>query len=261
MDQLVECDRLARLYTPVEKAVVELHERRRAVTTQTCDALEKKLLSRAHAILFRQVATPNFELERFVALSISSGLSPLVLEFRRDKFVSVNPMKYALARMCFHEGNDRNGNSRVRNISVADMLAADGTMLQDAVTHWRQNLIAFHHELLSMQPSLSNVETYDVSAWLGAYGPSAQQYYPEFFTLFIDRAILFESFLVTPREARFTDEIIIPAFDAARARRGLRPLICRLDPPETEGDPYWLQYPQELEAFVGAKLATTLKNA
>ncbi len=127
--------------------------------------------------------------------------------------------------------------------------------LQEIATLWGQRLISFHHELLSMRPSLSHVETHDASDWYVEHGPSAQQYYTDFFTLFIDHAILFESFLVTPQEEQFTSEIIIPAFEAAYARRGLRPLICRLDPPDTEGDSYWLQYPQELEVFVRSRLS------
>ena len=218
------------------------------------------MLSRPHAVLFRQVATPNFESERFAALTSTAELYPIFLEFYRDKFVSTNPIKYALARMGFHAGVGRNGGSRDRHISVAHLPTADGMVMQDVTTLWGQRLISFHHELLSMRHSLSAIETYDASDWLIAHGHRAQQYYADVFTLFIDHAILFESFLITPREKRFTDEIIIPAFDAAHARRGLRPLICRLDPPEAEGDAYWLQYPQELQAFVTSRLSLQRGN-
>lgn len=107
-----------------------------------------------------------------------------------------------------------------------------------------------------MRPSLSTVETYDASDWYVAHGLRAQHRYTDFFTLFIDQAILFESFLITPNEELFTSEIVISAFEAAYARRGLRPLICRLDPPDEEGSSYWLQYPQELEAFVRSRLSS-----
>ena len=159
--------------------------------------------------------------------------------------------------MGFHVGNDRNGGSRVRYVSVAHLPTADGMALQDTITLWGQLLISLHHELLSMWPSLSTIETYDASDWFVAHGLRAQHRYADYFTLFIDHAILFESYLATSQEAQFTSEIVIPAFEAAYARRGLRPLICRLDPPETEGDSYWLQYPQELEAFVRSRLPST----
>lgn len=247
--------RLARLYTPLEEAVSELHARRHALASQPRGAFEQKLLSRPHAVLGRFVATPNFESERFASLATAAGLSPIILEFYCDKFVSVNPIKYALARMGFYAGIGRNGGSRVRYISVAHLPTADGMVLQDTTTLWGQRLISFHHELLSMRPSLSSVETYDASDWFLAHGPGAQQYYADFFTLFIDHAILFENFMLTREEEQFTSEIIIPAFETAFSRRGLRPLICRLDPPDAEGNAYWLQYPQELQAYVTSRLS------
>ncbi len=255
MDQLAVTGRLPYLYTPIEEAVAELHTRRRAITNPTSGTLEQKLLSHPHAVLFRHVATPNFELERFAALATHAGLTPLIAEFHADKIVSVNPSKYALVRLAFHGGIGRNGGSRTRYISIADTLAADGMILRDAVTHWGQRLIPFHHELLSMRPSLSTIETYDASDWLDAHGPGAWRYYADYFTLFIDHAVLFESFLTTPREAQFTSKIIIPAFESAYSRRGLRPLICRLDPPDAEGNSYWLQYPRELQEFVASRLS------
>lgn len=201
---------------------------------------------------------PNFESERFASLATAAGLSPLLQETYYDKFVSINPMKYALARMGFYAGIGRNGGSRIRYISVAHLPTADGMGLHDVTTLWGQRLITFHHELLSMRPSLSTVETYDASDWYIAHGLSAQHRYADFLTLFIDHAILFESFLVTPKEEQFTSEIVIPAFEAAYSRRGLRPLICRLDPPDAEGNSYWLQYPQELQGFVMNRLSPKL---
>lgn len=257
-------DRLACLYTPIEEAVAELHARRCTLTSQPRDAFEQKLVSRPHAVLSRPVATPNFESERFALLATAAGLSPLIEEFSCDKFVSVNPIKKALARMGFYAGIGRNGGSRVRYISVAHRPTAEGMALQDTTTLWGQRLISFHHELLSMRPSLSTVETYDASDWHVAHGLRAQHRYADFFTLFIDHAILFESYLVTSQEEQFTSEIVIPAFEAAYSRRGLRPLICRLDPPDGEGNSYWLQYPQELQAFVTSRLslekADSLRN-
>ncbi len=247
--------RLARLYTPLKESVSELHARRRALTSQPSSALEAKLLSRPNAVLMRQVATPNFELERFASLAAAAGLSPFVLEYQRDKFVSQNPIKYALARMGFYAGIGRNGGSRVRYLSVAHLPTADGMALQETTTLWGQRLISFHHELLSMRPSLSALETYDASDWVLAHGPRAQHYYADYLALFIEHAILFESFLLTSEEEQFTSEIIIPAFEAAYSRHGRRPLICRLDPSDAEGQAYWLQYPHELQAFVASRLS------
>lgn len=245
--------RLSSLYTPLEEAIAELRARRDASALHTGSELEQHLSARPYAVLFRQVATPNFELERFVSLASSAGLAPLVLEFHRDKFVTRNTIKYALARMGFHAGTGRNGGSRVRFISVADLPSADGTQLCHTVTTWGQGLIPFHHELLAARASLRGIELFDGSDWFLSHQRGARGYYAEFLSLFVRHAILFESFLLTSHEQQFTSEVVIPAFDAAYSQHGCRPLICRLDPADSEGLPYWLQYPDNLHECVAVR--------
>lgn len=237
---------LAGLYTPVEDAVAELQARRAECADEASDELEKKLLQQPCAFLPPNIATPNFELSRFISLAASAGLRPIVGEFQRDKFVHRSPDKYALARMTFHGGTGRNGGSRNCCVSVADMTRANGLPMQQVVTHKGQSLIEFHHHLLSASSHLPAIELHDTSDWFYAHGSTAREYYTDFLSLFVRHAILFENFLLTPHEKPFTNEIVLPAFEAAHARNGLRPLICRLDPPDAEGDPYWLQYPMEL---------------
>lgn len=251
-------NRLARLYTPLEDAVSQLHSRRLTPAAQPSNALELHLSSRPFAVLFRNVATPNFELLRFASLAAAAGLTPLVIEFHRDKFVTRNLSKYALVRMGFYLGTDRNGDSRFCYLRVAHPRTADGLPFQRMNTLWGQRLIDFHHEILSAFPSLPPIEFYDASDWLLAHGPRARDYYADFFSLFIARAILFESFLLSTHEQQFTSEIVLPAFDSAYSRFGFRPLICRLDPLDTEGDSHWLQYPLELQPLVMNRLSPKL---
>ncbi len=243
-------------YTPLEEAVALLHARRAASPLSTGNLLAQHLASRPYAVLFRNVATPNFELERFDSLASSMGLTPLVLEFHQDKFVTRNPAKLALARMRFHAGTGRNGGPLpIRALTITDLRAADCLPLCQATTNWDQGLVPFHHELLRAHPDVRGVEIVDGSPFCLSYPGGAASYYPEFFSLFVRHAILFENFLLTPSEQRFTTGIVIPAFNAATARHGCQPLICRLDPPESEGDPYWYQYPDALYEHVAAKIA------
>jgi len=146
---------------------------------------------------------------------------------------------------------------RNRVITIADLHAADGRTFPKITTSWGQGLIPFHHELLRSRPEPGGVEIVDGSPFFLAYPGGPGHYYPEFFSLFIRHAILFETFLfTTPSEQRFTTEVALPAFKAVSERHGCQPLICRLDPPESEGPPYWYQYPDELHAQVAAKLAS-----
>lgn len=245
-------------YTPLEEAVTLLHSRRSASPLGTGSMLERHLAARSYAVLSPHVATPNFELERFVALAASVRLKPLVLEFNQDKFVTCNPEKHALARMVFHAGTGRNGGPRNRVLTITDLNAADGMPIYQTTTTGGTGLVPFHHELLRSRPLLNDTDIVDGSPFFLAYPGGARQYYPDFFSHFVRHAILFESFLfATPSDHQFTTEIAIPAFQAATAKHSCQPLICRLDPPESEGDPYWYHYPDELHAQVAAKL----KNA
>lgn len=244
-------------YTPLAEAVALLHARRAAASPLgTGNMLECYLAPRPYAVLFRHVATPNFELERFVALAYSVNLTPLVFEFPQDKFVTCNPAKHALARMSFYAGTGRNGGPRNRVLTIADVVAADRMPLCQITTTFGQKLIPFHHELLRSQPGLHDLEIVDGSPFFLAHPGGARHYYPEVFRLFIRHAILFESFLFTPPDQQFTTEIAIPAFNAVNERHGCHPLICRLDPPETEGDSYWYHYPDALHERVATQFSS-----
>jgi len=249
-------------YTPIEQATSILFSRRQQRCPRARDVLEDYLGSDRFAVLFRPVATPNFELLRFASLATAHNLTPLVMEYHRDKFVSYcNPIKHALARMRFHNGTGRNGGARITALTVADISASSGRILADVTTISGEPLIAFHHHLLSTVGELQEVALYDASAWLGTHGPTARHYYTRLLSLFVGHAILFETFLATPHEAQFTSQIVRPAFDGAYSRRGCRPLICRLDPTDAEGHPYWLQYRHGLLEIATLRLSSsTLVN-
>lgn len=243
-------------YTPPEEAVSLLHSRRAASPLACGNILEQQFSNRPYGVLSRHVATPNFELERFIGLVASMGLTPLVLEFHHDKFVSGNPAKLALARMRFDGGTGRNGGPRpIRVLTITDLRDADGLPLCQTTTNWGEGLIPFHHGLLRSRPELREVEVVDGSPIFLTYTGGVRHYYEEVFSLFIRHAILFENFLYTSSEQRFTTEIVLPAFEAVSARHGCQPLVCRLDPPESEGHPYWYQYPDALYEHVAAKIA------
>ena len=250
-------DHLASLYTPLEDAATELHARHVARVHESDHPLVRHLATRPYAVLSRYVATPNFEVQRFVSIAASIGVTPLILEFRRDRFLTRNSVKCALARIGFSDSPHCNGSSSVRYLSIAHLPTADGMPLHHVTTTWGQQLIAFHRELLSAHPVLHSVETYDSSDWFAAQGSAARRFYADFLSLFVSHGILFESFLTTPHEQAFTSEVVLPAFEAAYSRHGRRPLICRLDPNDAEGHSHWLQYPHALREFVADRLSST----
>ncbi|MBK8092232.1 MAG: hypothetical protein IPK32_09720 [Verrucomicrobiaceae bacterium] len=229
---------LACIYTPIREAVEILQKRRREANMTIANALECLLATHSHAVLFRQVATPNFEMQRFVTAATSAGLKPLVLEYHEDKFVHFNPAKHSLLKMRFHSGTGRNGGERIRCLSIAEMNGSDGKRLRELHTRNGVGIVPFHHALMDEAAFSRNVVRHDGSQWFQKHGGSADNYYPELFRLFLRHAVLFESFLTVGNDAAFTSGVVMPAFEAVRNKHGEQPVICRLDPVETEGDPY-----------------------
>lgn len=234
------------IYTPANAAVEILQKRRLEANVTTANALERLLASDLYAVLFRQVATPNLEMHRFVAVAESAGFKPLVLEYHEDKFVHFNQAKHALLKMRFHFGIGRNGGERIRCLSIAEMNGCDGKQLGKMHTRNGFGIVPFHHALMDEAAPSRKVARHDGSRWFQKHGGSADNYYPELFRLFLRHAVLFESFLTVGNDAAFTSRVVLPAFEAVCNEHGENPLVCRLDPAETEGDPYWLHYPGEL---------------
>lgn len=242
------------IYTPVDDARRLLEERRCDRFPPPSSALEERLQARPYAVLYRQVATPNFEMFRFLEIARRLELQPLVVEHFVDKFVTWNPAKLAMARMAFHAGTGRRGGSRLTKLVVADQTAYDGKRLDEVRTVWGESLIDFHHVLLGLTPSMPPLERFDGSAWFSSHGGRARSYYPAFLSMFVQYGVLVESFLETGEEAKHTFQTVIPAFEEVTNRNcGRRPLIAALDPPGTGDSPYWLRYPADLRAHVMAR--------
>lgn len=216
--------------SPAQAAGELLCRRRQHNEAATC-RIERVLASGTYAILPRPIATPSIELAWFAAQARSCGLTPMVLEFHADKFVTGNPTKLALGKMIFTDGMGRRGGLRTRSLSVVDLSACDGQRLSDICTHWGQPLIAFHHELLDACPNPCRVLRLDASEWFAKNGINAAAYYEAYLSLFVAHAVLFEAFdPTTKQESRFIDAVVLPAYQAVVSKAHQRPLICSLDP-------------------------------
>lgn len=240
------------VYTPFHAAVTTAMSRRHSKPALSGDPLAQRLAERPYAVLFRQVATPNFELQLFAQLAAAGGLRPLILEYHRDKFVTRNFEKLALAKMSFFAGLGRNCGPRLKSMTVARLSEIDGARLDVAATCWGQKLVDFHRDLLNCSPRLATIERFEASDWFSQRGGAAS-YYQDLLGLFSGCSILFESFWRFGEEGEFLNQIVAPAFVAA-ASRGPRPLVCRLYPERFDDDPHWSRYPVELEPMVRARL-------
>jgi hypothetical protein len=248
------------IYTPLEEAVEELHNRRRKFAGRTPgrDWLPEDIseVSQGFALLARFIPTPNLEALRFLGRIHGTGLKPAIAGFTHDKFVPQNPLKRGLARMGFHGGVNRHGEPLVEFVNVMNG-SQQGRPLRELQTFWGQSLTSFHHEILTH--SLNGDEhpvVFDSSTQYIRAGGSAAAYYRKFlFRLCIADGILLEDYLLTGKELTFTRDVVLPAFEAVTTEFGMKPLIVRLTPPDDENAPHWFWYPGELKPFVLERLA------
>jgi len=189
-------------------------------------------------------------------MAISYNLRPLFFEYHDDKFVTLNRCKFALARMRF--ADTINANKDGRFTDVLDIQACQGRSFASISTKWGEPFVEFHHRLFrEVFPRIPDSAFFEGSGWFHSHGFSPRKYYPEFLSLFVSGCVLFESYLLCPEEIDFTENVVIPAFDSVAKAFGRRPLIVRLDPPDSEGNSFWLSYPTSLLSFVGDAISNS----
>ena len=239
------------LYTPLLEALERLNSPSDA---NRVSSLPPGIPPARYAVFARQVATPSHEVARFLSMATNCNLRPLFFEFHDDKFVTLNRCKFALARMRFADSINTHKDGRVTD--VLDIQACQGRSFASISTKWGEPFVQFHHRLFrEVFPIIPDSAFFDGSGWFHSHGLSPRKYYPDFLSLFVSNCVLFESYLLCPEELDFTRNVVIPAFDSVCKAFGRRPLIVRLDPPDSEGNNFWLSYPTSLRSYVGEAIS------
>lgn len=251
------------VYTDIFTALDELRNR---ASNEKIDAyirehlgedIPKNFTEDVQYVLFRQVATPNFEFRRFLHICSFLHDKALFFEYNKDKLTSNNEHKYHLGRLPFFSGFDKNRQPIVEKLTVIDFASFDGKSIAETKTLWGENLVALHHELFSLTSFAANkkLSFFDASDWLYRQGGSPDKYYKKFLMLFLKHGILFENFMLeNSAERKFADEIIVPAISEIHAETGFKPIIVSLEPTDVEGDLYWMCYEKELAAEIKERL-------
>lgn len=204
------------------------------------------------AVLARHLGTPNFEFCSFVKMARKAELKPLCFEYIGDKICSKNPDKFFLGKTIFCHDSKENG-SGVTSHHIIDFCTEDGKLFNKVKTRWGEGIVSFHHGILAS--ALPGILLTDNTAWLKSMGKRPELFYHRLIALFVCHGIMFENFLDEGNEGKFTREIVRPAIRRVTEHFGLKPLIVRLRPEESEAEPYWCWYPGHLEAEVKALLA------
>ena len=202
------------------------------------------------SMLFRNIFTPDYELDIFIKYAESIGSRPVLAEYTKDRFVAKNEDKHALGKLYFYLNTDAHGHVNMRVFKIIDFDYAEKMRLCDIVTKWGESLVGFHHRILNRWHSESYRNIVDMSEWAHRNGGRAKEYYNSVFALFIRHAILFENFRETGPEGEFYRNIFLPSFQRVSEYFGMQPLICPMQPPEDENNPKWWGYPPERMEYI-----------
>jgi len=248
-------------YTEWQEALAEL-ERRNAdeklsayIDTLLPHGLPQVMKDKKSMVLFRHIATPNYEIQRFlICADALDMLQPLILEYTNDRFNNRNEMKFVLGKIPFHKGFNKHGDPLVERHNIIDINASNNQPISSVETVWGQRLVDFHHEMFEHSFPHLKENVFDLSEWLHHFGPSAKDYYKGFLALFLKDAILFENFLVDGKEFEFTKDVIMPLFIEIEKECGLRPLVVALEPTHIEGDQFWISHDIKHKQHIDRKL-------
>jgi hypothetical protein len=260
LNQASDYDAIRRyIYTPIEEAIYLLDSRQKQNLELPYFDVPEPLLGhlkakdkpyRHIAIMFRQIATPNYEMHRVVELCDKYNLNLLILTIKEDKFCAGNACKHALGRMGFFEGLGRKGGKKIRYSTIIDFNKFNGHPLQECKTFRGQSFVEFHQNLLFQDiPQLNTENIADCSEWFLKQRDITCNWYRANLKLFLKHAILFETFVLSGSELDYTLTYILPAFQEIINVFGVKPLVVHSEAPDREGDEYWQLYPDHLYEF------------
>jgi len=166
------------------------------------------------------------------------------MEYLDDRFCNLNADKLGLVRMTFSKGTNHHGEPLFlrKMVTAGDI---DGRLFKTIQTIWGENLVDFHHRVLRL--SYPEVRPWNESSWFRTHGDSPNQFYPAHLARFICHGVMFENFLSNRHEEAFTRDVVLPAFERVCSRFGMKPLVIRLLPEESEDDPSWTWYEAGME--------------
>jgi len=249
------------VYTPLSEAIKILEERQKDPILK---AKIEKLLNGdipeplkqigRHGVLFRQIATPNFETKWFIELTKDYNIETNFFEFNSDKFTSNNYFKRSLGQLRIHKNKvNKNGNNIEEKIIIIDFNKNNGKKLKDIKTFWSESLIDFHRKLfLILDYNIKTFYFWDASKWFKENGGNAVNYYTNMLLLFMYHGILFENFLFTESEGEFTKNILLPSFEKVYSLTELKPLIVPIPPmdEEIEEDMHWHSFSPKIKSLI-----------
>ncbi|MDQ0466237.1 hypothetical protein QO010_004030 [Caulobacter ginsengisoli] len=243
---------LANLYTPLASLAALHNEQstrrliREVLSFSRPQPRALQLLRARPLLLFRALATPNFETLRFLDLARRVGRPPLILELRDDWFTpTVNLSKRRLGKLRIYRTADNSAAGATRSVSVVSFNERGRQRISDMICGDGTPFIDMHHGMLSAVggEELSG-RVIDIASLCQSDGP--RSHYERIFAFCTCFGALAETFSLSGPEGAFTTEVVLPAFEATIARFGARPAVTELLPHGSATDPHWESYPASI---------------
>ena len=247
------------IYTPLEEAKREIQRRwndkklEKKVEEFLNNDIPDFLKDSPKVMLMRQLQSPNLEFERFRNMACAIGLESVLPEFVQDIFVKHNSLKFHLGKVHFYVGKDGDDKKEVLTHEIVDFDKSQGQQIREVETCFGCKLTEFHHNMLHTEFSDTQEKIKDMSLWLEKVGKDAKEFYLKYLTLAVRNGVMFESFLLNKEEKSLTTKVVLPAIIRIEEEFGMKPLIVRLLPKETENDLSWSYYDKSKIKYVGRK--------
>jgi len=247
------------VYTPMSEALKLLEERRKdaGLIAKVEKLLEGNipdfLKNKKCAVLSRHIATPNHESRMFIKIAQEYNLHPVFFEYHEDKFTpNINKYKHSLGQLHIPQKTTKNCKENIERITIVDFNKHSGQKLKDIKTIWNESLISFHKKLfVTYDIKYEDFETYDGSDWYNINGGEAEDFYTNFFLLFVCFGISFENFLTSKDgEGEFTKKIVLPAIERVIQLTGVKPLITPIGPLEIETEGLWYHHLSKIKKII-----------
>lgn len=244
------------VYTPLNDALNELDDRSSdlILKEKVSEILENDLpevfcSGKKKAFIMRHLATPNYEIRRFVQIiDAIEQLDPVFGEYLDDKFYTINEQKKYLGKILYF----KNHKDFSDHTKIVDFEKCEGLPISEIHTLGGKKLVDFHHSLFEKTfIPIKKESFFDASKWLNKHGKNAVNYYRPVLSWFIQNAILFENFLLTDKnEISFIRNIFLPTFVDLWKDTGKKPLIVNLLPTSSEDKKFWFCHPQDIKDHI-----------
>lgn len=198
------------------------------------------------ALLFRQIATPSYEVLLFVRKAKRLGLEPYILEHRTDLFSVHNEFKRSLVSLPIMVGKDSSGRAIMRRQKLLHQDSIEKKRLEAIQLDTGESLISYHHRKLLGELGADSPRFIDLNDLVCTASNGAAAYYHDLLRMLTGRVILFEDFIIDKSTKEFFKRVVEPAFSAARNDMSSNPQIARLTQGHRAGWQIWNSYPPSI---------------